>query len=67
MGSLVAAAERKGGRAPGEGAPNHFKKLLEGPCPNHAFPVEHLDKDYDLLMRFLSGDSNKGEHRKDPS
>ena len=31
-GSLVAATEWKGGRTPIEGAPNHFEKLLEGPC-----------------------------------
>ena len=28
--SLVAAADRKGGRKPTEGTPNHFEKLLEG-------------------------------------
>ena len=28
---LVASADCKGGRKPGEGTPNHFKKLLEGP------------------------------------
>ena len=39
--SLIAAADRKGGRKPTEGTPNHFKKLLDGPCPNHAFPVKH--------------------------
>jgi len=64
-GSLVAAADRRGGRKPTEGTPNHFEKLLEGPCPNHAFPVKHLYNDYILLWGFLSGGSNKGEHRKD--
>jgi hypothetical protein len=44
-GSLVAATDRRGSRKPTEGTPNHFKKLLEGPCPNHAFPVKHLYKD----------------------
>ena len=34
-GSLMAAADCRGGRKPMEGTPNHFKKLLEGPCPNH--------------------------------
>ena len=28
--SLVAADDRKGGRKPTEGTPNHFKKILEG-------------------------------------
>jgi hypothetical protein len=39
--SLVAAAERKGKRAPTEGQLDHFEKLLEEPCPNHAYPVKH--------------------------
>ena len=50
-----------------EGTPNHFKKLLEGLCPNHAFPVKHLLKDYSLMRRFLSRGSNKGEQGKDPA
>ena len=66
-GSLVAAANRKGGRKSAEGTPNHFEKLLEGPCLNHAFPVKHLYKDCSLMRQFLSGGSNKGEHRKDPN
>ena len=49
-----------------EGTQNHFEKLLEGACPNHAFPVKHLYKDCGLLKQFLSGGSNKGEHVKDP-
>ena len=64
--SLVAAADHKGGRKPMEGTPNHFKKLLEGSYLNHAFPVKHLLKDYDLMWRFLSRGSNKGEQGKDP-
>ena len=63
----MAAADRKGGRKPAEGTPNHFEKMLEGPCPNHAFPIKHLLKDYGLLWRFLSGGSNKGEQGKDPA
>ena len=59
--SLVAAADRKGGRKPTEGTPNHFEKLLEGPCSNHAFPVKHLLKDCSLMRRFLSRGANKGE------
>jgi len=59
--SLVATADRKGGRKPTKGTPNHFKKLLERPCPNHAFPVKHLLKDYNLMWWFLSKGSNKGE------
>ena len=65
-GSLVATADRKGGWKPTEGTPDHFKKLLEGPCLSHAFPVKHLYKDCFLMKWFLSGGSNKGEHTKDP-
>ena len=63
----MAIVDHRGGQKPIEGTPDHFEKLLDGPCPNQAFPVEHLYKDYVLLKRFLSGSSNKGEHRKEPS
>ena len=66
-GSLVAIIDRKGGQKPAEGTPIPFEELLEGPCPNDSFPVEHLYKDYDLLKRFLSRGSNKGEHTMEPS
>ena len=59
--SLVAAADRKGGRKPMEGTSNHFEKMLEGPCPNHAFPAKHLYKDCGLMRKYLSGGLNKGE------
>ena len=64
--SLVATTDRKGGQKPMEGTPDHFKKLLEGPSPNYAFPIKHLYKDCILMKRFLSRGSNKGEHRKEP-
>ena len=63
----MAAADCKGGRKPTEGTPDHFEKLIEGPCLNHAFPVEHLYKDCDLMKRFLFEGSNKGEHRGTPT
>ena len=50
-GSLVAAADRKGSRKPMEGTPNHFEKMLEGPCPNHAFPAKHLYKECGLMHK----------------
>jgi len=56
--SLVAAIDHKGGRKPTVGTPNHFEKLLEGPCPNLAFLVRHLYKDCSLMKQFLSGGSN---------
>ena len=65
-GSLMATTDRKGGRKPTEGTNNHFEKLLEGPCLNHAFLVKHVYKEYVLMKRFLSRGSNKGEHRKEP-
>ena len=65
-GSLMATTDRKGGQKPTEGSLDHFEKLLEGPCPNHAFPIKHLYKDCVLMKWFLSGGSNKGEHRNDP-
>ena len=63
----MAAADRRGGQKPAEGTPNHFKKMLEGPYPNHAFPIKHLYKDYDLMKRFLSRGSNKGDLGRSPS
>jgi hypothetical protein len=60
-GSLVAAAERKGKRTPAEGTLDHFEKMVEGPCPNHAYPVKHAYKDYGLMKKFLAGGSKKGE------
>ena len=62
----MATADCKGGRKPAKGTLNHFEKLLEGPCLNHAFPARHLYKDYGLMKRFLSGGFNKGGHGKDP-
>ena len=63
----MVAIDCKWGRKPIEGTLDHFEKLLEGPCLNHAFPIKHLYRDYGLMKRFLSRGSNKGEHRKDPT
>ena len=57
----MAATDRKGGQKPMEGIPNHFEKMLEGPCPNHAFLAKHLYKDCGLMRKYLSGGLNKGE------
>jgi hypothetical protein len=62
----VTATEQKGGWAPTEGTPDHFEKLLKGPCLNHAFSVKHLYKDCALMKRFLSGGSKKGDQRRKP-
>ena len=36
--SLVAATDRKGGRKPTEGTPNHFEKNARGAVPKPCFP-----------------------------
>ncbi|XP_066373176.1 uncharacterized protein [Miscanthus floridulus] len=64
-GSLVAAADRKGGRKPAR-APRSLERLLEGPCPNHAYTVKHAYKDCGLMKKFLSGGSKKGDGKKKP-
>ena len=38
---------------PQQGLPDHFNKLMDSPCTNHAYPVKHLYKDYELLKRLL--------------
>ena len=62
----MAAAEQKESRAPAEGTPNHFNKLLEGPCTNHAFPIKHMYKDCSLMKRFFTDGSKKWEQKKKP-
>jgi hypothetical protein len=62
--SLVATAERKGKKVPAEGASDHFEKMLEGPYPNHAYPIKHAYMDCGLMKKFLSGGSKKGDGKK---
>ena len=50
--ALVVAADRMG-KQPQQGLPDHFNKLMDSPCTNHAYPVKHLYKDYELLKCFL--------------
>ena len=40
-------------KQPQQGLPNHFNKLMDSPCTNHAYPIKHLYKDCELLKRFL--------------
>jgi hypothetical protein len=49
-----------GKKAPTEGTLDPFEKLLEGPFPNHAYPIKHQYKDYALMKWFLSGGSMRG-------
>ena len=40
---------------------------MDGPCPNHAYPVKHLYKEYELLKCFLQqADGSKEGDGKDP-
>ena len=49
---MVAAADRAG-KQPQQGLHDHFNKLMDSPCTNHAYPVKHLYKDCELLKHFL--------------
>jgi hypothetical protein len=33
---------------------DHFKRLLEEACPNHAYPIWHRLKDYDMMRSFMT-------------
>ena len=50
--ALVAAADRTL-RQPQQGLPDHFNKLMDSPCTNHAYLIKHLYKDCELLKCFL--------------
>jgi hypothetical protein len=65
--SLMAAAKHKGKKASTKGALDHFKKMLEGPYPNHAYPVKHAYKDYGLMKKFLFGGSKKRDGKRKPN
>jgi hypothetical protein len=62
----VAATECKGKKASTEGTLDHFRKMLKGPCLNHAYPVKHAYKDCGLMKKFLSGGTKKGEGKRKP-
>jgi hypothetical protein len=36
---------------------HHFKRLLVAVCPNHAYPVKHKLKDYDMMRNFMTSGS----------
>ena len=50
--TLVAAADYVGTQ-PQQDPPGHFHDLMESPCTNHNYPVDHLYKDCQLLKRLL--------------
>jgi hypothetical protein len=33
---------------------NHFRRLLEEACPNHAYPIRHKLKDHDMMRSFMT-------------
>lgn len=63
-GNLVAVANRKADKGPAGETSDHFEKLLEKPCTNHAYPIKHLFKDCGFMKKWLVGFSQKGEHKK---
>jgi hypothetical protein len=36
---------------------DHFEKLLEETCPNHAFPIKHKLRDYNVMKSFMTSGS----------
>jgi len=48
----VAAVDHLGTQ-PQQDRSGHFHELMESPCTNHNYPVNHLYKDYQLLERLL--------------
>jgi hypothetical protein len=36
---------------------DHFKRLLEKSCPNHAYPIRHKLKDYSMMRSFMTSGS----------
>ena len=49
---MVAVADHTG-KQPQQGLPEHFNELMESPCTNHAYPIKHLYKVYELLKCLL--------------
>jgi hypothetical protein len=36
---------------------DHFEKLLEETCPNHAYPIKHKLRDYNMMKNFMASGS----------
>jgi hypothetical protein len=62
----MAAAEHKGKKASAKGNPDHFEKMLEGLCSNHAYPVKHAYKDRGIMKKFLARSSKQKDGKKKP-
>jgi hypothetical protein len=63
----MAIVVRKGKKVPAEGTPDHFEKMLEGPYPNHAYPIKHAYKDCRLMKKFLSGAPRRETGKRSPT
>jgi hypothetical protein len=66
--SFATRSSRRMVRSPIE----HFKRLLEKACPNHAYPVRHKLKDYEMMRSYMTSGSltwgaepGKGPNRSD--
>jgi len=51
--SALAATTDYAGTQPQQDPPGHFHELMESPCTNHNYPVNHLYKNCQLLKRLL--------------
>ena len=49
----MVAVDDRTSKQPQQGLPDHFNKLMDSPCTNHAYPVKHLYKECELLKCFL--------------
>jgi hypothetical protein len=51
--STAACSDKRQARPPMD----HFKRLLEEACPNHAYPVRHKLKDCSMMISFMTSGS----------
>jgi hypothetical protein len=36
---------------------DHFERLIKGAYPNHAYPIQHEPRDYDMMKNFMTSGS----------
>jgi hypothetical protein len=67
MGHIATVAH--GDRCQVRPSTDHFRRLLEKACSNHAYPIKHKLKNYDMMKSFMISESfTRGmELDKDPS
>ena len=58
----MAATDRQDKRPPRN---NHFNQLLEKPCTNHGYPVNHKFKDCDMMKHLLHRTAKSDEDGRD--